>query len=283
MHDELWHIRVGEKQVGPAKSDDLIRLVKRGLLAPDMEVRCSRDNRWMRADDVPGLFSGPSQSSSVPPLPTIDAPQSIAASPSPKKAPPVKWRWAKIGGVIGLILGVVEILLVRQGKTGETDVNVVIGYMTGFFAGTTLSGAFLGFIAGVLRDYFSSRSLVEAPVAERPVERQQTPQGNKWNVISKHWRGLYPLWFSYWVINSVGGVFTAVVAVLITYLFEQKSDYDPLAIFAADKPVREKSRIGDAGVRHLVLCELTTWRLSQTGNFPSCLGAFHIARASVCD
>jgi hypothetical protein len=187
----------------------------------------------MRADEVPGLFPGPSQSSSVPPLPTIDAPQSIAASPSPKKAPPVKWRWAKIGGVIGLILGVVEILLVRQGKTGETDVNVVIGYMTGFFAGTTLSGAFLGFIAGVLRDYFLSRSLVEPPVAERPVDRQQTPQGNKWNVISKHWRGLYPLWFSYWVINSVGGVFTAVVVILITYLFERNSNYDPLTIFAA--------------------------------------------------
>jgi len=236
MQDETWHIRVGEKQIGPAQSNDLIRLAKRGLLAPDMQVRCSTDNRWMRADAVPGLFPGSCQSSRnsiVPPLPTIDAPQPIAASPSPKKVSPTKWRWAKIGGVSGLILGVVYILLVRQGKTGETDIDVVIGYITGFFAGITLSGTFLGFIAGVLRDYFSSRSLVEPALAERPVERQQTPQGNKWNVISKHWGGLYPLWFSYWVINSVGGVFTVVIATLISILFERKSDYDPLAIFTA--------------------------------------------------
>ena len=118
MQDETWHIRVGEKQIGPAQSNDLIRLAKRGLLAPDMQVRCSSDNRWMRADEVPGLFPGSCQSSRnsiVPPLPTIDAPQPIAASPSPKKISVAKWRWAKIGGVIGLIVGVVYILLVRQG------------------------------------------------------------------------------------------------------------------------------------------------------------------------
>ena len=96
---EIWYIRVGEKQIGPAQSDDLVRLVKQGLLAPDMQVWCSSDNRWRRADEVSDLFVKPRQLStgSLPPLPTVDVSQSIAASPSPKKVSLAKWRWAKIG------------------------------------------------------------------------------------------------------------------------------------------------------------------------------------------
>jgi hypothetical protein len=71
-----WYISVNEKQVGPAQFNDLLRLVEKGLLAPDIHVWCPDEGRWMRAGDVPGLFSVGSwqieRSSGVPP-PSVSA------------------------------------------------------------------------------------------------------------------------------------------------------------------------------------------------------------------
>jgi tetratricopeptide (TPR) repeat protein len=112
---ETWYISVGEKQIGPAQPDDLLRLAKRGLLAPDMQVRRSSDDRWMRADEVPGLFSGPSQSSrnsTLPPLSNINASQRLVGPErivTPVKGRSFPWGTAFVlgfaiiaGGLIGL-------------------------------------------------------------------------------------------------------------------------------------------------------------------------------------
>jgi hypothetical protein len=61
--DEGWYISVGEKQVGPTQFDDLVRLARRGLLSPDMQVWCPGESRWKRAEDVPGLFALPKHGS----------------------------------------------------------------------------------------------------------------------------------------------------------------------------------------------------------------------------
>jgi hypothetical protein len=235
---EIWYIRVGEKQIGPAQSDDLVRLVKQGLLAPDMQVWCSSDNRWRRADEVSDLFVKPRQLStgSLPPLPTIDVSQSIAASPSPKKVSSAKWRWAKIGSVIALIVYVIDFVLIRQGKTSVANGFEAIGYFIGFFGSGALLGGLVGFVAGVIRDFFASRPVVEQPIttANRPdpATEQQIHETNKLNVVSMHWRGLYPLWVSYWVITFGATIFLFIVATIIASAFSP-TGYNPLAIFAA--------------------------------------------------
>ena len=234
MQNETWYIWVGEKQIGPAQSDDLARLVKQGLLAPDMQVRCSNDSRWMRADEVPGLFLNAGQSSIdsiLPPLPTITASQSITASPSPKKVSPAKWRWAKIGGVIGLVLAAIDLVFVLQRDVGETDVPYVIG----FLLSSTILGALVGFAAGAISDFISSRSVVEQSITAKgsqPVTEHQTHKANKLNVVSMHWRGLYPLWISYWVITFVANILLVIVVTVIASSLSP-SGYNPLAVFAS--------------------------------------------------
>jgi hypothetical protein len=55
-----WYIFVNGKLVGPARFDDLQRLVKENLLTVDLQVWSPNTQQWIPARDVPGLFnSGP--------------------------------------------------------------------------------------------------------------------------------------------------------------------------------------------------------------------------------
>jgi len=64
---------------------------------------------------------------------------------------------------------------------------------------------------------------------ERP--REASEKSKSKNLITKNWRGEYPLWVSYWIIGLLSNVVAAVVVAGISSAFSARS-YNPIAILA---------------------------------------------------
>ena len=61
-------------------------------------------------------------------------------------------------------------------------------------------------------------------------ENPQTPPRDL-NFVARHWRGQLPLWVSYWVINFVVGVSSALIVASIVAVFRSDDDYEPTLTF----------------------------------------------------
>jgi hypothetical protein len=66
------------------------------------------------------------------------------------------------------------------------------------------------------------------PAVETP---PSPPPAAEWNFVARHWRGLLPLWVSYWVINFVVGVSSALIVASIIAVFRSDDGYEPTLTF----------------------------------------------------
>lgn len=71
-----------------------------------------------------------------------------------------------------------------------------------------------------------------AVTSMEPATENPAPAPPDWNFVARHWRGLLPLWFSYWVVNFVVGIVSSVVVATIVAIFRSDAGYEPTLIFA---------------------------------------------------
>jgi hypothetical protein len=106
-----WYYQTsGDWQSGPVDSTQLRRLAEAGIVRPDTLVRQGDGDRWVRAEQVRGLFqpSKPASSSSPgatpPPVPQSGA---LEASEKPERVWPVTWVAIIVGSGTVLLLALV--------------------------------------------------------------------------------------------------------------------------------------------------------------------------------
>lgn len=69
------------------------------------------------------------------------------------------------------------------------------------------------------------------PTASDAENPPSPPPAAEWNIVARHWRGLLPLWVSYWVINLVVGVSSALIVASIIAVFRFDDGYEPTLNF----------------------------------------------------
>ena len=219
-----WYVFVDGKELGPAKFNDLVQLAARGVLPKDVQIRRSDTDKWTTAGSIPGLFSSHNDADITKELNIIPKRPLVQTAAVSRRA--AKWRWMKAGALICFIISAIDQLFVTRahGLTAES-----LGAMIGYTGGASIFGALVGFVAGAIKEFFSKSSPVETTV----IEKAQGRIGNKFNLISMHWRGQYPLWISYWIINFAANIGASIAVVLIVATFQPKAGYNPLATFAS--------------------------------------------------
>ncbi|MDO9411006.1 MAG: hypothetical protein Q7T81_00335 [Pseudolabrys sp.] len=65
-----------------------------------------------------------------------------------------------------------------------------------------------------------------------PAPHVPAPPSHEPNFVVRHWRGLLPLWVSYWVVNVIVGVASSVIVVAIVAIFRSDAGYQPLLLFS---------------------------------------------------
>jgi hypothetical protein len=143
----------------------------------------------------------------------------IVSTPSLARAAPIISVVKSVGGLGGLVTRGIsfnpdrsEVLVKREGEKSWRR--------AGDAAELTLDAA----------PTIGSTSLDIVP--DRATPRDEPSQApNRFNFIAMHWRGLYPLWISYWVINVVGAILAAAAVAMIGALFSTNSGYSPTPIF----------------------------------------------------
>jgi hypothetical protein len=87
--------------------------------------------------------------------------------------------------------------------------------------------AFLGFIAGAIQDVVNRH-------APRKKARRKTRRGDTVrfaNVLTRYWRGEFPLWVSCWVVGVIGGLVISFVPAIVVGVFTADKGYNPSSIF----------------------------------------------------
>jgi hypothetical protein len=64
------------------------------------------------------------------------------------------------------------------------------------------------------------------------IERRALDNPQYRNVIARHWRGEYPLWLSYWVINLLNNLFAAAIVVVLAQVITVRGSYSPTRVLA---------------------------------------------------
>jgi hypothetical protein len=221
-----WYIYDEGAETGPLGQDEAIALLQ--TKDPDgIHVWCEDFDKWMLLRDVPGLAAA------VRPMPVasesaICTPKALAA-PRPRRqkatARVYKFLWAQTGALIGLAIGGADLLLEWRGAKFEAwDSIAGLAHNFDRVCGTVVLTAFLGFIAGAIRD-----------VANRHApRRRKTRRGNTArfaNVLTRYWRGEFPLWVSCWVVGVVGGLVISFVPAIAVGAFTADKGYNPSSIF----------------------------------------------------
>ncbi len=96
-----WFYQTGEDwQAGPVDSRELRRLAEAGIVGPETLVRQGAGGRWVRAEQVRGLFQG----STPAPSSSLDAAAVNEASEKPERVWPVTWAAIIVGSGAALLL-----------------------------------------------------------------------------------------------------------------------------------------------------------------------------------
>jgi hypothetical protein len=69
-----------------------------------------------------------------------------------------KYRWTLYGGAFGFLVTLSDLLFAWRGVTFAPWSGMGVGYNMGQFGGSMVGGAFIGLVAGSIRDYFARRT-----------------------------------------------------------------------------------------------------------------------------
>jgi hypothetical protein len=159
-----------------------------------------------------------------------------------------KYAWAQTGALAGLIVSGAGLLLELAGMRFDAWGVTVPAFGLGHVSACVGVAAFIGFIAGAIRDVCDGniartrRRRALARKAARNIASNATgnaagnnPENNPWsgNILTAHWRGELPLWISFWVVGIAGNIVIAAIPSVTIAIFEADRGYRPTSIFSA--------------------------------------------------
>ena len=146
----------------------------------------------------------------------------------------VKWRWASYGLIIGFLICASDGFEWR-GKTFLAWQGNGTAENIGYIAGTAGTLALVFLVAGLIKDWNSSRSKIRSNLGSATSEKSQAVPLKPpiyMNFVAKNWRGDYRLWVSYWIFGLIGNVAIAIVPLGLAEIFRSKSGFQPINLFA---------------------------------------------------
>ncbi len=196
----------------------------------------------------------------VPELATAVRPEAIAPAVAPVFMPKAraaagarhhaaakgtfKFAWAQIGAVAGLAICAADLLLAWRGeKFAAWDSIAGLVHNFDHVCGTVVLAAFLGFIAGAIRDAVIGwkGSAPQKKTRQKKLTKKASffAKANiaNINIMTLHWRGELPLWFSCWVVGVIGSLIIPFIPAVVIALFKTERSYDPSSIFSVSAAV----------------------------------------------
>jgi hypothetical protein len=240
---------------------------------------------WVRPRDVPELAAalprGPVEPASPEPVLSESGPSGTReiAIRDMTSRPPVtrakaketrqasastgyKYAWAQTGALAGLIVSAAGLLFELTGVKfeawGITSTILDLGHLSACVG----VAAFIGFVAGVIRDAGSGN------IARKRGRRAPASGNDPWssNILAAHWRGELPLWVSFWVFGIIGNIIIAAIPALAIAIFEADRGYRPTSIFSA-------STVMWAGIFMIAVWQATgVWRAAAKSATRSAAG-----------
>ncbi len=236
-----WYLCDDGAETGPIGQDEAIAFLQ--TKDPDfIHVWCEDSDEWMLLRGVPGL--------AVAVKPEAVAPVSTAVC-APKEARrhyrrarrPFKFAWAQIGAAAGLALCAADLLLAWRGdKFAAWDSVAGLAHNFDHVCGTVVLTAFLGFIAGAIRDAVRPLKGAARKNARRKTLTKSDPLFANLNIanvniMARHWRGELPLWVSCWVFGVIGSLIIPFIPAIAVALFKADRSYNPSSIFSVSAAV----------------------------------------------
>jgi hypothetical protein len=233
----VWFLRDSRGRVGPFTDTQVIETLASHSDLAEVFASETEDGPWRPVLDVPEL-RGP-----VAPSPSeLQTPVAASSAAIPalvlrteegrelKTWRPAKWRWMRNGALVGAPAGFVigVVVAVLRGKFSITNLPEAFGFVIGSALPWAFIGGFIGLVAGVLKDFFTKPAPVVLSIPAVPVMTS-----SRLNFVAAHWRGQYPLWVSYWIINGVipGAVLGLVLIAVASLKSSFRLEYEPTQIF----------------------------------------------------
>jgi hypothetical protein len=160
-----------------------------------------------------------------------------------------KFAWAQIGAVAGLAICAADLLLAWRGeKFAAWDSIAGLGHNFDHVCGTVVLAAFLGFVAGAVRDAVIGQ---KGSAPQKNARRKKLKKNASFfakvnianinianiNIMARHWRGELPLWFSCWVLGVIGSLIIPFVPAVAVALFKAERSYNPSSTFSVSAAV----------------------------------------------
>jgi hypothetical protein len=156
-----------------------------------------------------------------------------------------RFSWAQTGALAGLIISAADLLLALTGVKLEAWSVAGPGHDLSHISANVGIAAFIGFIAGAIRDACNGNAARIKAKRRKPRDREpgHREQGrrepaaadNPWsgNILAAHWRGDLPLWMSFWVFGIIGNIVIAAIPSVAIAIFGADRGYRPTSIFSA--------------------------------------------------
>jgi GYF domain 2 len=222
---EVWFLLDDRGRMGPFTYTELTQTVATYPDPAEVLVKREGQKSWQRAGDISGLLE-----KSTPIAPEIKIEKIVHEPVDPPstgaKRLPAAQRWVKWGAILGFIIGAINVFTELSDGKLQRDNGA---YLLAIVIGSACVVAAIAAVGGAIADWMSRpKKLISNLTVSDSVRT-----GSHWNIVTAHWRGEFPLWISYWVINFCVSIAATVVVVLVVAAFEPKSGYDPVLGFAS--------------------------------------------------
>ena len=211
-----WYVHDPRGQHGPFRSTELRHQLSGYPNTEGVFVWRQGFQEWIPAADIFDPVGG-----------------SIAAN---IKESQVKARWSLYGAILGLALCAADFLFEWRGKKSvvwQGDAAENIGYILG----TVGTAAALFFVAGAIKDHFSSRKNARSKLDPTTFAAAENTPPSKasnrrfTNFVARNWRGEFPLWVTYWVFGLVGNIAILAVTLALASINPSQSVFRPISVF----------------------------------------------------
>lgn len=175
---------------------------------------------------VPSILPEPTK-----PLPIIDT--DLVAEKRRVQQPHVRMKyryiWAKGGLLLGALISGLDFLYLLASWSNTSvrpwDSVTDVAYYLGNVGAAIGTLGVLGFLTGGLLDLLIGRP--------EPIIEAASPPPRSNNFVARHWRGEYPLWVSYWIVNVAGSASYIIVLIFAAAILYSSDDDNPVPRFFA--------------------------------------------------
>ena len=226
---DVWYLFDGKERSGPLSLEQLQAALASHGPAGELRVWRKDFSEWRRVADVPELRGHELVPASPEPASAADKPVQAAADAAPRRDNRTGERWAGYGMLVGLAIGLGDLVLGSRDPEVQPGSEAGISYNAGYVLALAAMAALIGFLAGIFRDagvdLLSRRRKDQGTSIGRPPRFQ--------NFVARNWRGEFPLWVSFWIFVVLVNLVVSSAGTLAKRAFRENAGYEPGTIFAA--------------------------------------------------